>query len=162
MSEQKTVRIPQPSQPHPLAGYWSPKDADKLLAWDYVSQRMSEARNYWIATTNPDGRPHVVPVWGVWLENTLYFGGSPDTRWSRNLEHSPQVAVHLDDSDKAVILEGTVTRLTDPNSEQMRHIDDAYEIKYDMRHGPPIWQLHLRKVLAWMTMDTATRWVFER
>jgi nitroimidazol reductase NimA-like FMN-containing flavoprotein (pyridoxamine 5'-phosphate oxidase superfamily) len=121
---------------------------------------MSAAKNYWIATTIPDGSPHAVPVWGVWLADTLYFGGSPDTRWSRNLQHNPRVVVHLDDSSEAVRLHGHVTRMTDPDSEQMTRIDDAYEEKYNMRHGPPIWQLHLQKVIAWKTMDTATRWIF--
>jgi hypothetical protein len=69
--------------------------------------------------------------------------------------------VHLDDSDQAVILEGTVTCVTDPDSDAMRRIDDAYEPKYNMRHGPPIWELRLKKVIAWSTMDTATRWLFE-
>ncbi|MBZ0300664.1 MAG: pyridoxamine 5'-phosphate oxidase family protein [Anaerolineae bacterium] len=161
MSEHAQIRIPQPVKPYPLEGYWLPGDAEKLLEWSSVSQRMAEARNYWIATTNPDGRAHVVPVWGVWLDSTLHFGGSPDTRWARNLLQRPYVVVHLDDSVNAVILEGTVTRLTDPDSEQMTRIDDAYEAKYDMRHGPPISMLHLHKALAWTTMDWATRWVFE-
>ena len=160
MTEHPTVQVPDPTQPYPLEGYWFAKDADKLLSWEYVAQRMTEARNYWISTVSPDGRPHTVPVWGVWLDNTLYFGGSPETRWARNLAEKPYVVVHLDDSDHAVILEGTVTRLTDPDSPQMTRIDDVYEAKYDMRHGPPISQLHLRKVLAWTSMPTATRWVF--
>ena len=154
-------KIPEPTQPAPLAGYWSPDDADKILKWDFVDQRMKQAQNYWIATVNPNGRPHAVPVWGVWLDDTLFFGGGPGTRWSRNLEARPYVNVHLDDSDQAVILEGEVTRIMDPDSEQMRRIDDAYEPKYSMRHGPPIWELHLKKVIAWSTMQTATRWVFE-
>jgi general stress protein 26 len=154
-------RIPEPTQPVPLEGYWSPKDAKKILKWDFVDQRMKQAQNYWIVTVNPDGQPHVAAVWGVWMDNTLYFGGSPQTRWSRNLEARPRVTVHLDDSNQAVILEGTVTRITDPASDQMKRIDDAYEPKYNMRHGPPIWQLHLKKVLAWSTMQTATRWLFE-
>lgn len=155
------ITIPEPTKPEPLEGYWSPKDAKKILAWDYISRRMSEAPNYWIATVNPNGRPHVVPVWGVWLDETLYFGGGPHTRWSRNLLRHPYVTVHLDDSNHAVILEGSVTRIADPDSGDLRRIDDVYEQKYNMRHGPPIWHLHLHKVLAWNSMDTATRWLFE-
>jgi hypothetical protein len=30
-----------------------------------------------------------------------------------------------------------------------------------MRHGPPIWHLDIRKVIAWKSMDTTTRWLFE-
>ncbi|MAS36872.1 MAG: pyridoxamine 5'-phosphate oxidase [Anaerolineaceae bacterium] len=154
------VEIPKPSQPHPLDGYWSTGNAIKLLSWDFVDKRMAAARNFWIATTNPDGTPHVVPVWGVWVDNTVYFGGSPDTRWSRNLMEEPYVVVHLDDSDQAVMLEGTVTRIADADDPRLTRIDDAYQAKYDIRHGPPIWQLRLRKVIAWETIQTATRWLF--
>ena len=156
------MTIPTPTKPAPLDGYWSPKDAKKLLTWDFVSQRMQAAKNYWIATVNPNGRPHTVPVWGVWLDDTLYFGGSPDTRWARNLRKHPYGVVHLDDSNEAVMLEGHVTLIDDPDSDVMKRIDDAYEPKYSMRHGPPIWHLHLEKVIAWKSMDTATRWLFNQ
>jgi nitroimidazol reductase NimA-like FMN-containing flavoprotein (pyridoxamine 5'-phosphate oxidase superfamily) len=155
------MTIPNPTRPAPLEGYWDVKDTRKLLKWEFVAERMEAAKNYWIATVNPNGRPHVVPVWGVWLDNTLYFGGSPMTRWARNLRRYPEVTVHLDDSNEAVILEGTVTQLTDATSALMTRIDDAYEPKYKMRHGPPIWHLDIRKVIAWKSMDTTTRWLFE-
>jgi nitroimidazol reductase NimA-like FMN-containing flavoprotein (pyridoxamine 5'-phosphate oxidase superfamily) len=154
------MTIPTPTKPAPLDGYWNPDDANKLLKWQFVSERMQASKNYWVCTVNPNGRPHTVPVWGVWIDNTLYFGGSPDTRWARNLKRQPDVSVHLDDSNQAVILEGYVTLIADPQSDMMTRIDDAYEEKYNMRHGPPIWQLHLQKVIAWKTMDTATRWIF--
>ena len=154
------ITIPKPAPPAPLEGYWS-ADTGKLLAWEHVSQRMEAAKNYWISTVNPNGRPHTVPVWGVWVDDMLHFGGSPDTRWARNLAQQPYVVAHLDDSDKAVIIEGRVTRLTDPDSPQMTRLDDVYEVKYNMRHGPPIFQLFPAKVMAWQSMDTVTRWLFE-
>ena len=36
---------------------------------------MSKAHNYWVSTTRPDGRPHVMPVWGVWIEEILFRDG---------------------------------------------------------------------------------------
>ena len=36
--------------------------------------RLRAAMSYWIATTRPDGRPHAAPVWGVWLDDALWFG----------------------------------------------------------------------------------------
>jgi len=59
------------------------------------------------------------------------------------------------------MLEGHVTLIDDPDSDALKRIDDAYEPKYKMRHGPPIWHLHLEKVIAWKSMDTATRWLFK-
>lgn len=153
---------PVPTQPEPLEGYWSPEDADKILSWDYVDQRMTSAKNYWISTINPNGCPHAVPIWGVWIKDTLYFSGGPGTRWFRNVRRSPYVSIHLDDSDRAVILEGKANLIEDPQADEalVTIIQDAYEVKYGMRHPLPVWQLELHKVVAWESMQTATRWQF--
>jgi nitroimidazol reductase NimA-like FMN-containing flavoprotein (pyridoxamine 5'-phosphate oxidase superfamily) len=62
--------------------------------------------HYWLATTRPDGRPHVVPLDGLWLDDAWFFGGSAETVKSRNLKANPRAVVHLDDSERAVIVEG--------------------------------------------------------
>jgi hypothetical protein len=124
---------------------------------------MSQSRNYWVGTVHPDGRPHAVPVWGVWVDDTLYFGGGPTTRWSRNLVANPQVVVHLESGDDVVILEGTVDRITDPEHPLIQKIDDAYEAKYEMRHGTPLWVLQPQVAFAWTKFpDNMTRWLFDR
>ena len=64
----------RPTVPH---DYGIPQTVEGTLAWDHVRERMTQARNYWIATARADGLPHAVPVWGVWVDDTLYFGGSP-------------------------------------------------------------------------------------
>jgi hypothetical protein len=39
---------------------------------------------------------------------------------------------------------------------------DAYEAKYSMRHGTPVWPLHPRKPFAWTQFATnPTRWQFD-
>ena len=152
---------PKPSRPH-VPGYGVPKNMKGVLPWSHVEERVPKSRNYWVATTRPDGRPHAVPVWGVWVDGTLYFGGGPDTRWSRNLAVNPQVAVHLESGDDVVILEGIVERITDPGHPVAARVDDAYEAKYRMRHGTPFWVLRPRLVFAWNNFPkNATRWVFD-
>jgi hypothetical protein len=97
----------------------------------------------------------------VWVDNTLYFGGGPDTRWSRNLAANPHVSVHLESGDDVVIIEGTVDRITDPKHPLVEKIDDAYEAKYKMRHGIPFWVLRPKLAFAWSKFpDNTTRWVF--
>lgn len=125
---------------------------------------MAAARNYWICTTRPDGRPHAVPVWGVWVDDTFFHGGRPDTRKARNLDINPHLAVHLESGNDVVILEGSAAKLTEDNAdaELLRRIDDAYEAKYGMRHGTPVWQLRSRRALAWNeSLSSATRWSFD-
>ncbi|MEB2287063.1 MAG: DUF2255 family protein [Anaerolineae bacterium] len=156
-----TTNRPEVGRPH-VPGYGIPSEVEGTLPWDHVVERMAQARNYWLATAQLDGVPHAVPVWGVWVAGTLYFGGGPQTRWSRNLAANPRVVVHLDDSEKAVILEGTVTRIADPDDPLVARLDDAYEAKYAMRHGIPFWVLRPHKAFAWTRFpDDATRWTFE-
>jgi hypothetical protein len=52
----------------------------------HIVDRLTVARTYWISTTRPDGRPHAIPVWGVWVDGTLYHGGGDDTRRARKLD----------------------------------------------------------------------------
>ena len=52
-------------------GYGLPTSDDGLLEWSAVQGRLVEELHYWMATTRPDGRPHVVPRWGAWLDDAL-------------------------------------------------------------------------------------------
>ena len=70
MTNGKEVNAGRPVMPE---GYLYQHDV-RLLPWSYVSERMEQSRSYWIATTRADGRPHVMPVWGVWLDEVFYFG----------------------------------------------------------------------------------------
>jgi hypothetical protein len=133
----------------PHEAYGVPKDLDNLVDWSSVVARFTEERNYWVGTSSPDGTPLSRPVWGVFADDTICFGGGPLTRWSRNLEANPSVSLHLEDGTKPIIAEGKVDRLTDADDPRLERIDDAYEVKYKMRHGPPIWLLRPKIVLAW-------------
>src|SRR5688572_7568609 len=84
--------------------YGTPGQADDLLAWSEIEAELRGARNYWLASSGPGGVPHVRPVDGVWVDGALCFGGSPETRWVRNLEANARVSVNLPSDDLAVIL----------------------------------------------------------
>src|SRR5512143_414032 len=76
------------------------------VPWEYVVGQLTEARNYWLCSTRPDGRPHVVPRWCVYLDGKIYYDGSSETRHALNIKLNPNVAIHLEDGSKAIILEG--------------------------------------------------------
>ncbi len=140
--------------------YGVPASGEGMLSWSHVSERMSSLRNYWLSTTRPDGRPHAVPVWGVWFDETFHFGGGRDTRKARNLMANPEVVVHTESGDDVVILEGVAEEITEPSL--LARIDDAYEAKYGIRHGTPVWALRPRVAFAWSTFPKdATRWLFD-
>lgn len=50
---------PETSQPWMFGGHIG---AGKL-PWLWATERLTEARNYWIVTTRPTGQPHSRPVW---------------------------------------------------------------------------------------------------
>ena len=102
------------SRPY-VPGYGVPANPEGMLPWSFVEEHMLAARNYWVATVYPDGRPHLTPVWGLWVEGAFYFGIGARTRKARNLAENPNVAVHVQ-GDDVVILEGVaeVVTATDP------------------------------------------------
>jgi uncharacterized protein (DUF952 family) len=82
------------------------------FGWPDVEAQLVDARNYWITSVRPDGRPHAAPVWGIWLGNVLAFSSGPTSVKGRNLAANPNCVAHLDSGDTVVILEGTVSELT--------------------------------------------------
>ncbi len=56
-----------------------------MLTWTAAERILKTFPYLWIATTDDDGRPHLVQQWGVWGDATLWFEGSVRTRWARNL-----------------------------------------------------------------------------
>lgn len=145
----------------------------RVLDWAPVRRRLEEAEHYWLAVTRDDGRPHVVPVDGLWLDDRWYFGGDPDTVHQRVLRENPDVAVHLDDPMAAVIVEGTAVWVR-PTVSDAERLAAASRAQYGW--APPaasyqagIWMVVPRRVLAWtsvaedatrFTFDETTRWAF--
>jgi PPOX class probable F420-dependent enzyme len=52
-----------------------------------------------VATTRPDGSPHVVPVWFVVDGGDVVFTCASDSVKARNLRHDPRIAISVDDEE---------------------------------------------------------------
>jgi hypothetical protein len=100
----------RPTMPH---GYGIAKGSKDQMAWSDVERQLAKAKNYWVGTTRPDGRPHAMPVWGLWLDGVFYFSSEGGSRKARNIAANPQVVVHLESGDDVVIIEGTAERIAD-------------------------------------------------
>jgi Pyridoxamine 5'-phosphate oxidase len=139
--------------------------ANRTMDWAAVRERLEQAPRYWLVTTCRDGRAHVVPVDGLWVDDAWWYGGSPETLHQRNLEHDQRVVVHLEDTTAAVILEGSMRRVT-PAAELARRLSAASKAKYG--YGPPpgaitagVWALRPDRARAWSAFPTdATRFRF--
>lgn len=161
------MAIPKTMRPHFPKGYV--EYPTSLLAWDEVVPRLVDARNYWLCTVRPDGRPHAMPVWGVWTDNRLYWDGSPETRHARNLVGNPNIAVHLESGDQVVVVEGVCSSAPKPAAALGELLAREYTRKYEgYAPEPTTWDaggLYVvtpHKVLAWTNfIDDPTKFLFE-
>jgi len=158
---------PQRSRPQMPAGYGvDPAATAEMLPWSTVTAQLASARSYWLCTTRPDGRPHVAPVWGLWLDDAVHFSTDPTSRKGRNLTVNPACVVHLESGDDAVIIEGTVEPVTDP--EVLARFVDAYDAKYHVRPDPmdpgsATYRVRPAVAFAWLEksfLGSASRWRF--
>lgn len=154
--------VPAPSRPRMPKGYSIPaaQTDNDYLPWSWAEQRLERARNYWLATMRPDGRPHLMPVWGVWVSGALYFGTDRGSRKARNLLHNPALAAHVDIEDDAVILEGVAREVSDRTT--LAAVDRAYLKKYKMKltdaPGDSFFcELRPKVVFAWSEKEFGTK-----
>jgi hypothetical protein len=162
----------------------TPKNLDiygaKPLPWSRALKQLeaSTAATYWLATTKPDGRPHVAAVGALWVDGKIYFVTGARTRKGRNLAANPGCVFSVSLSGIDLVLEGTAIRITDrptllrlaqrfaaqgwPASVENQAMTAEYSAP---SAGPPPWNLYvLRPTMAFgvATADPsgATRWVF--
>jgi hypothetical protein len=85
-----------------------------LLPWAEIERRLTVSHDYWCATVGPAGAPHVMPVWGVWLEGRVWFSSGLRSRKARNLAADPRCTLTTDDAPNPVVVDGTVDRVVQP------------------------------------------------
>lgn len=107
-------------------------DADEALDGETVRKALADADLYWLTTVRKDGRPHVTPLVGLWLEDRFVFCTGGDEQKARNLEHGDAVAVttgsNLWDRGLDVVVEGRAERVT--GLDALTELADAYRDKY--------------------------------
>jgi nitroimidazol reductase NimA-like FMN-containing flavoprotein (pyridoxamine 5'-phosphate oxidase superfamily) len=145
------------------------------IPWATVSARLHAGRSIWLATTRPDGRAMVAPLWYVWDAEgdrpRLYFITVRTTHKARNIAHFSWVEAHLGDGDDVVILRGRARIVTD--RDEMDRVDTAYRARYvdpysgaraSIHDNPAddLYRLDLQRVVAWSygSVGTWTEWRF--
>jgi nitroimidazol reductase NimA-like FMN-containing flavoprotein (pyridoxamine 5'-phosphate oxidase superfamily) len=108
-------------------------EATAPVGWQEVSDALANAELYWLTTVRGDGRPHVTPLVGVWVDDSFVFCTGGDEQKARNLERNANVAVTTganswkDGMD--VVVEGAVQRLT--GTQALTPLADTYREKYN-------------------------------
>jgi nitroimidazol reductase NimA-like FMN-containing flavoprotein (pyridoxamine 5'-phosphate oxidase superfamily) len=137
------------------------------LSWERACGMLAAARNYWICTTRPDGRPHAMPVSGLWLDDAVYFSTGRASRKAKNIAANAEVVVHLESGDEAVIIEGRAVEVSD--AAVLQRVADAYEAKYELRPDLDaldalFYAVRPRAAFAWLEPEfpeSAVRWEFD-
>ncbi|MPY96264.1 MAG: pyridoxamine 5'-phosphate oxidase [Acidimicrobiia bacterium] len=161
---------PTSSRPY-MPGYGTapPEEGTGLLPWSWAEERLARSHDYWVATTWADGRPHLAPVWGVWMGDALWFSSGRRSRKARNLEAEPRCAVSTDDAQEPVVLNGAATRVVDLRAIQgfLETCNAKYGSGYGIEFLDPevnaTFQVLPRTVVGLTEADfggSPTRWAF--
>jgi hypothetical protein len=139
----------------------------------------AKARTPFLATTRPDGRPHVAGVGAIWDGGRVYFTSGAGTRKSRNLTQNPNCAVSMGLKGIDLVIEGKAERVTD--GETLGRIakryadqgwaptvkDGAFTHEFSAPSaGPPPWDVYAITPITVFGVATedpggATRWRFD-
>jgi nitroimidazol reductase NimA-like FMN-containing flavoprotein (pyridoxamine 5'-phosphate oxidase superfamily) len=161
----------RPKADRPFApgyGIVGPKDGKGLLPWSWVAKKMNGCHTFWLATihagVHSQARPHVMPLWGVWVDDAFFFSTGRKSRKGQNLAANPACTVANDDGEEAVIVEGLATEITNPA--ELKRMATAYKKKYKMdprSMGEPIFRVQPSRVFGFVEKSfpqSATRWKF--
>jgi general stress protein 26 len=104
--------------------------------WADIERRLTDASLYWLVTVRADGRPHAVPLCGVWHDGAFAFCTGAEEQKMRNLEANPRVVVTAGAlgadgwaHGKDIAVEGVATRVTDVAT--LETLAATWEDKYD-------------------------------
>ena len=159
----KKTSKPTVARPH-MPGYGIPESKKGLLSWKWAKQRLEKAHNYVISTVRPNGSPHTMVVWGLWLDGAFFFSTGKKSRKGRNLAENPRCTVATDNAAEAVIIEGEASLNND--SALHRTFSKKYQQKYkwDMRDfKEPVYEVRPRVAFGLYEkkfQNSATRWTF--
>ena len=107
-------------------------EAKQAIDWQTVNDALAAAELYWLTTVRADGRPHVTPLIGLWIDNGFVFCTGPEEQKARNLENSAAVAVTTGtntwNDGLDVVVEGAADRITGKST--LTPLADAIREKY--------------------------------
>lgn len=120
--------------------------------WRALEARLGRETTIWLATVRANGRPHLVPVWYVWLDNKIYLATGSDTQKFYNMYNNQSVALALPDPNQVIIIEGEAHVA---NRQTVNKVADYFfhKFEWDFRYDDTTeWRLieiTPYKILAW-------------
>lgn len=140
-----------------------------LLPWSWAEQRLQTSRNFWVVTLWPDGRPHAMPVWGVWEVDRFWFSSSVGSRKARNIAGDSRCTIATEDAEHPVVLsgEGEIRTARAELAHVLELVNAKYETDYGLEMMDPAKNATIRVRPTWafgLDADdftgSPTRWTF--
>lgn len=159
------------SRPHmPGYGVVPAHEGTGLLPWSWAEDKLRGSHEYWLGSSWPDGRPHLMPVWGVWTDRAFWFSSAAGSRKARNLARDPRCTVAIDDPIDPVVLDGVAeVRAGEPDRLRfLQALNAKYAVEYGLDFLDGVTALCLRvqprTAFGLLQADFAgspTRWTFD-
>lgn len=73
---------------------------------DTLLEKFAASDCCWFASTRPDGRAHLAPIWHVWHDGAAYIVTKDNAVRAQNIRHNPAVSLALPDPLNVFVLEG--------------------------------------------------------
>jgi hypothetical protein len=110
-------------------------DGATFTPWSEARKLLEKASIYWLVTVRPDGRPHVTPLFAVWLQGALYFSTGPTERKAKNMVSNLHCIIMtgcniIEGVD--LVVEGDAVKLSDEGG--LRAIANEFASKYDWHY----------------------------
>ena len=146
------------------------------VALEALEAAETQSQTPFLATTRPDGRPHLAGVGALWDSGSVYFTSGAGTRKSRDIAQNANCSIGWSLKGIDLVIEGTAVKVTDDETLQRlakRYADQgwpasvkdgAFTAPYMAPSGgPPPWDLYVvqpETVFGVRTVDPggATRW----
>ena len=160
-----------------------------LVDWHRVEDRLARGPDdsspvtddrSWLATTNPDGSPHLTGLGPLWVSGIFYFTTGETTRKGRNLSRDPRCSLSVSTREFDLAVEGDAILIEDPDivaDMAGRWADSGWPARVDETGtaltadysapsaGPPPWRVYRlepRQATVVLAAEPggATRWSF--
>ena len=117
----------------PGYGTLSADEGTGLLPWPWAEDRLIRSHDYWLATVTPQGAPHLMPVWAIWHEGSLWFSSANGSRKARNLARDARCMLSTANPSEPVVVAGRARRIVDRNA--LTSMLTAENAKYGTGYG---------------------------
>ena len=118
-------RAPESTEPLIADGETSP--------WETARTRLAnpeESRTCWLATTRPDGGPHLMPVIAFWIDEAMHVVAGEGTQKGRNIAADSRCVLATGSTTLPsldIVIEGRAEAITDEDA--VRHVAEVFREK---------------------------------